>query len=107
MNGDLIDKKDTLLQPGSSKWKCSSLFNGGGSSNGLTALKCDSPLPILSDINVAIFLCWLQCAGTIFQQGGQDQPFPAGGLGSCKPPAGSGAEPRRQADFENNLLKIN
>ena len=45
--------------------------------------------------------------GTIFQQGGQDQPFPARGLGRCKPPAWSGAEPRRQADFNNNLLKIN
>ena len=46
-------------------------------------------------------------AGTTFQQGGQDQPFPAGGLGHCKASAGSGAEPRRQADFDNNLLKIN
>ena len=44
-------------------------------------------------------------AGTNVQQGGQDQPFPAGGR--CKAPAGSGAEPRRQADFDNNLLKIN
>ena len=25
----------------------------------------------------------------------------------CKAPSGSGAEPRRQADFDNNLLKIN
>ena len=46
-------------------------------------------------------------AGTIFQQGGQDQPFPAGVWGRCKAPAGSGANPRRQADFDNNLLKIN
>ena len=46
-------------------------------------------------------------AGTIFQQGGQDQPFPAGVWGRCKAPAGSGAEPLRQADFDNNLLKIN
>ena len=27
--------------------------------------------------------------------------------GRCKPPAVSGAEPRRQTDFDNNLLKIN
>ena len=27
-------------------------------------------------------------SGMIFQQGGQDQPFPAGGLGRCKAPAG-------------------
>ena len=46
-------------------------------------------------------------AVTIFQQGGQYQPFPAGVWVRCKPPAGSGAEPRRQADFDNNLLKIN
>ena len=33
------------------------------------------------------------------------QPFPAGGLGGrCKPPAGSGAEPRRQTGFGKNLL---
>ena len=29
------------------------------------------------------------------------------GGGRCKAPAGSGAEPRRQADFDNNLLKMN
>ena len=34
-----------------------------------------------------------------------NQPFPAGGLGRCKPLAGSGAEPRRQTHFGNNLLK--
>ena len=46
--------------------------------------------------------------GTIFQQGGQDPPFAAGGLGGAvMPQRASGAEPRRQADFDNNLLKIN
>ena len=35
------------------------------------------------------------------------QPNPAGGLGGDEsPPAGSGAEPRRQTHFGNNLLKI-
>ena len=35
------------------------------------------------------------------------QPNPAGGLGgAASPPAGSGAEPRRQTHFGNNLLKI-
>ena len=29
------------------------------------------------------------------------------GRGAASPPAGSGAEPRRQADFDNNLLRIN
>ena len=33
--------------------------------------------------------------------------FQLGVWGRCKAPAGSGAEPRRQADFDNNLLKIN
>ena len=33
--------------------------------------------------------------------------FQLGIWGCCKAPAGSGAEPRRQADFDNNLLKIN
>ena len=33
--------------------------------------------------------------------------FQVGVWGRCKAPAGSGAEPRRQADFDNNLLKIN
>ena len=49
-------------------------------------------------------------AGTIFQQGGQDQHLTnliqLGSGGRSKAPAGSGAEPRRQADFDNNLLKI-
>ena len=36
------------------------------------------------------------------------QPFPAGGLGGAvSPPAGSGAEPRRQTHFGTNVLKIN
>ena len=35
-----------------------------------------------------------------------NQPFPAGGMeGTVSPPAGSGAEPRRQTHFGNNLLK--
>ena len=35
------------------------------------------------------------------------QPNSAGGLGGAvSPPAGSGAEPRRQTHFGNNLLKI-
>ena len=36
------------------------------------------------------------------------QPSPAGGVGSAvsPPPAGSGAEARRQMYFGNNLLKI-
>ena len=41
--------------------------------------------------------------------GGADvaQPSPAGGLGGAvSPPTGSGAEPRRQTHFGNNLLKI-
>ena len=54
---------------------------------------------------VCVHACLCSGAGTIFQQGGQDQPFPAGGLGPVAP-AGSGAEPRRQADFDNNLLKM-
>ena len=33
--------------------------------------------------------------------------FQLGVWGRYKVPAGSGAEPRRQADFDNNLLKIN
>ena len=33
--------------------------------------------------------------------------FQLGVWGRCKAPAGSGAEPRGQADFDNNLLKIN
>ena len=41
---------------------------------------------------------------------GVTQPFPAGGLGQWgaleAPLAGSGAEPRRQTHFDNNLLKI-
>ena len=38
------------------------------------------------------------------------QPFPAGGLGvwgAVSPPAGSGAEPRRQTHFGQNLLRSN
>ena len=36
----------------------------------------------------------LSGAGTIFQQGGQDQPFPAGGLGgSVRPQRGPGQSP--------------
>ena len=36
------------------------------------------------------------------------QPFPAGGLrGAVSPPAGSGAEPRRQTHFDKYLLQIN
>ena len=36
------------------------------------------------------------------------QPFPGWGLGGAvSPPAGSGAEPRRQAHFGKNLLQIN
>ena len=36
------------------------------------------------------------------------QPFPTGGLeGAVSPPAGSGAEPRRQTHFGTNVLKIN
>ena len=49
-------------------------------------------------------------AGTIFQQGGRSRPtFSSWGSGGAliKAPAGSGAEPRRQADFDNNLWKIN
>ena len=51
-------------------------------------------------------------AGTIFQQGGQawcvTQPFPAGVLGGAiSPPAGTGAEPRRQTHLGNYRLKIN
>ena len=35
------------------------------------------------------------------------QPFPAGGLGGAvAPPAGSGAEPRRQTHLGTNVLKI-
>ena len=35
------------------------------------------------------------------------QPNSAGGLGrAVSPPAGSGAEPRKQTNFGNNLLKI-
>ena len=35
-----------------------------------------------------------------------NQPFPVGGLGGAvSPPAGSGALPRRQMHFGNNLLK--
>ena len=35
-----------------------------------------------------------------------NQPFPAGGFGGRRePPSGSGAEPRRQTHFGNNLLK--
>ena len=45
-------------------------------------------------------------AGTIFHHGGHDKPFPAGGLRALKGPRGVRAEPRRQADFDNNLLKI-
>ena len=38
---------------------------------------------------------------------GVAQPSPAGGLGGVvSPPTGSGAEPRRQTHFGNNLLKI-
>ena len=33
--------------------------------------------------------------------------FQLGVWGRCKVPAGSEAEPRRQGDFDNNLLKIN
>ena len=33
------------------------------------------------------------------------QPSPAGGLGGAVSPSGSGAEPRRQTHFGNNLLK--
>ena len=33
--------------------------------------------------------------------------FQLGVWGRCKAPAGSGAEPRRQADFDNNIWKIN
>ena len=33
--------------------------------------------------------------------------FQLGVWGRCKPPAGSEAEPRMQADFDNNLLKSN
>ena len=33
--------------------------------------------------------------------------FQLGVWGRSKAPAGSGTEPRRQADFDNNLLKIN
>ena len=42
-------------------------------------------------------------AGMIFQQGGQEWTnlFQLGVWVRCKPPA------RRQADFDNNLLKIN
>ena len=51
---------------------------------------------------------YAQWLGNDFQEGGQDQPFAAGGLGGAvSPPAGSGAESWRQADFDNNLLKIN
>ena len=35
------------------------------------------------------------------------QPFPAGVWGAVSPPAGSGAEPRRQTHFGTNVLKIN
>ena len=36
------------------------------------------------------------------------QPVSAGGLGGAvSPPAGSGAEPRRQTHFGTNVLKIN
>ena len=35
------------------------------------------------------------------------QFFPAGGMGGAEsPPAGSGAEPRKQTHIGNNLLKI-
>ena len=35
------------------------------------------------------------------------QRFPAGGLGGAvSPPTGSGAEPRKQTHFGNNLLKF-
>ena len=45
-------------------------------------------------------------AGTIFQQGGQDQPFPAGGLGALIGPSGvRGRSPEAsgfsQQSFEN------
>ena len=43
-------------------------------------------------------------AGTIFPQGGQAQPFPAGVWGLCKPPSGVRAEPRRQMHFGNNQV---
>ncbi len=36
-----------------------------------------------------------------------DPTFSGGGLGRCKPPAGPGAEARRQTHVGNNLLKIN
>ena len=35
-----------------------------------------------------------------------DPIFPSGVWGHSKPPAGSGAEPRRQTHFDNNLVKI-
>ena len=34
------------------------------------------------------------------------KPFTAGGLGRCKPPAGSGAEPRRQTHLGKTVSKL-
>ena len=49
-----------------------------------------------------------QWRGNDFSTGWSRPTFSSSGSGGrCKAPAGSGAEPRRQADFDNNLLKIN
>ena len=49
-----------------------------------------------------------QWHGNDFSTGWSRPNFSSWGSGGrCKAPAGSGAEPRRQADFDNNLLKIN
>ena len=48
-----------------------------------------------------------QWLGNDFSTGWSRPTFSSWGPGGCNAPAGSGAEPRRQADFDNNLLKIN
>ena len=58
-------------------------------------------------------LCYDQGRRSGYESGGGTDwcvthPFPAGGLGVVSPPpAGSGAEPRRQTHFGENLWQIN
>ena len=63
---------------------------------------------IANGLKVSIISYYCNVHGNDFSTGwSRPTFFPAGGLGRCKPPAGFGAEPRRQADFDNNRLKIN
>ena len=56
---------------------------------------------------VNLFLADTVARERIFNRVVKTNLFQLGVWGRCKAPAGSGAEPRRQADFDNNLLKIN